>query len=150
MLSTFLLNPEILQLGSHFLRGLRMLGVVILSLLVTSLMPDSPSLAVAILMITPLLILFQGHFDPGSTRWIWSGRNQGGGGGTYRWVDWGNFHRLAISPGMCFRGRSVWSHHMVMWGRGRLRWEEALKRGWSWVTPASGLFLSLLILSLLK
>ena len=150
MLSTFFLNPEILQLGSHFLRGLRMLGVVILSLLITSLMPDSPSLAVAILMITPLLILFQGHFDPGSTRWIGGGRNQGGGGGTCSWVDWGHFHRLAISPGMGFRGRSVWSHHMVMRGRGRLRWEEALKRGWSWVTPASGLFLSLLILSLLK
>ena len=82
MLPTFFLNPEILQLGSHFLRGLRMLGVVILSLLITSLMPDSPSLAVAVLMITPLLILFQGHFDPGSTRWIGSGRNQGGGGGT--------------------------------------------------------------------
>ena len=64
MLSTFFLNPEILQLGSHFLRGLRMLGVVILSLLVTSLMPDSPSLAVAILMITPLLILFKGHLNP--------------------------------------------------------------------------------------
>merc|ERR1712218_277102 len=32
-------------------------------------------------MITPLLILFQGHFDPGSTRWIGGGRNQGGGGG---------------------------------------------------------------------
>ena len=81
MLSTFLLNPEILQLGSHFLRGLRMLRVLILSLLVTGLMPDSPSLAV-ILMITPLSILFQGHFDPGSTRWIGSGRDQGGGGGT--------------------------------------------------------------------
>ena len=81
MLSTFLLNPEVLQLGSHFLRGLRMLRVLIPSLLVTSLMPDSPSLAV-ILMITPLSILFQGHFDPGPTRWIGSGRDQGGGGGT--------------------------------------------------------------------
>ena len=82
MLSTFLLNPEVLQLGSHLLRGLRMLRVLILYLLVTSLLSGSPSLAVAILMITPLLILFQGHFDPGSTRWIGSGRDQGGGGGT--------------------------------------------------------------------
>ena len=82
MLSTFLLNPEVLQLGSHLLRGLRMLRVLIPYLLVTSLLPGSPSLAVAILMITPLLILFQGHLDPGSTRWIGSGRDQGGGGGT--------------------------------------------------------------------
>ena len=88
MLSTFLLNPDVLQLGSHFLRGLRMLRVLIPHLLATSLLPGSPSLAVAILMITPLLILFQGHLDPGSTRWVGSGRNQGGGGGTYNWVDW--------------------------------------------------------------
>ena len=39
---------------------------------------------------------------------------------------------------------------MVMWGRGRLRWEEALQRGWGWETPASSLLLSLLFLFLPK
>ena len=37
---------------------------------------------------------------------------------------------------------------MVMWGRGRLRWEEALQRGWCWERPASSLLLSLLFLFL--
>ena len=64
MLSTFFLNPDVLQLGSHFLRGLRVLRVMIPHLLATSLLPGSPSLAVAILMITPLLILFKGHLNP--------------------------------------------------------------------------------------
>ena len=41
-----------------------MLQVLIPPLLATSLLPGSPSQAVAILMITPLLILFQGHLDP--------------------------------------------------------------------------------------
>ena len=87
MLSTFLLNPEVLQLGSHFLRGLRVLRVMIPHLLATSLLPGSLSMAVAILIITSLLILSQWHLDPGPTCWVGSGRNQGGGGGTYNWVD---------------------------------------------------------------
>ena len=82
MLSTFLLNPDVLQLGSHFLRGLRMLRMLVPHLLAMSLLPGSASLAVAILIVTPLLILLQGHLDPGSTSWVGSGRNQGGGGGT--------------------------------------------------------------------
>ena len=64
MLSTFLLNPDVLQLGSHFLRGLRMLRMLVPHLLAMSLLPGSASLAVAILMITPLLILFKGHLNP--------------------------------------------------------------------------------------
>ena len=127
-----------------------MLRVMISHLLATSLLPGSLSMAVAILIITSLLILSQGHLDPGPTCWVGSGCNQGGGGGAHNGVDGGHFHGLTIPSGMGFRDGSVWSYHMMMWGRGRLRWEEALQRCCCWGLPASSLLLSFPLLFFLQ
>ena len=127
-----------------------MLGMMIPHLLTPSLLLGHITWAVAIFIIPSWLILSQWHLDPRPPCWIGSGGNQSGGGGACSWVDGRHFYWLTIPSGMSIGDGSVRSGHMMMWWRGRLRWEEALKRGWSWVTPASGLFLSLLILSLLK
>ena len=119
-------------------------------LLTTSLLPGSLSVAVAILIITSLLILSQWHLDPGPTCWVGSGCNQGGGGGTYSWVDGRHFNWLTIPSGMGFGDGSVWSCHMMMWGWGRLRGEEALQRCCCWGLPASSLLLSFLLLFFLQ
>ena len=127
-----------------------MLRVVIPQLLMTSLLPGSLSVAVAIFIITSLLILSQWHLDPGSTCWVGSGGNQGGGGGAYSRVDGRHFNWLTIPSGMGFGDGSVRSCHMMMWGRGRLRWEEALQRCCCWGLPASSLLLSFLLLFFLQ
>ena len=127
-----------------------MLRVVISHLLTTNLLLGLISWAVTILIVSSLSILFQWHLDPRSTCWIGSGGNQGGGGGAYSWIDGRHFNWLTIPSGMGFGDGSVRSCHMMVWGRGRLRWEEALQRCCCWGLPASSLLLSLLFLFLLK
>jgi hypothetical protein len=126
------------------------LRVVISPLLTTNLLLGLISGAVTILIVSSLSILFQWHLDPRSTCWIGSGGNQGGGGGAYSWVDGRHFNWLTIPSGMGFGDGSVRSCHMMMWGRGRLRWEEALQRCCCWGWPASSLLLSFLLLFFLQ
>ena len=127
-----------------------MLGMMIPHLPTTSLLLGHITWAVAIFIIPSWLILSQWHLYPGPTCWIGSGGNQGGGGGAYSWVDGRHFNWLTIPSGMGFGDGSVRSCHMMMWGRARLRWEEALQRCCCWGLPASSLLLSLLFLFLLK
>ena len=127
-----------------------MLRVVISHLLTTNLLLGLISGAVTILIVSSLSILFQWHLDPRSTCWIGSGGNQGGGGGAYSWVDGRHFNWLTIPSGMGFGDGSVRSCHMMMWGRGRLRWEEALQRCCCWGWPASSLLLSFPLLFFLQ
>ena len=127
-----------------------MLRVVIPPLLTTNLLLGLISGAVAIIIVSSLSILFQWHLDPRSTCWIGSGGNQGGGGGAYSWIDGRHFNWLTIPSGMGFGDGSVRSCHMMMWGRGRLRWEEALQRCCCWGWPASSLLLSFLLLFFLQ
>ena len=79
MFSTFLLDPHALQLCSHVLRVLRVLRVLIPPLLALSLLFDFPSLVVALLRISPLFILLEGHLNPRSTRRVWGRCYQSGG-----------------------------------------------------------------------
>ena len=119
-----------------------MLRVVIPHLLMTNLLPGSLSVAVAVFIITSLLILSQWHLDPGSTCWVGSGGNQGGGGGAYSRVDGRHFNWLTIPSGIGFGDGSIRSCHMMMGWRGRLRWEEALQRCCCWGCSARSLPLS--------
>ena len=111
-----------------------MLGMMVPHWLTPGLLLDHITWAVTIFIIPSWLILTQWHLYPGPTCWIGSGGNQGGGGGAYSRVDGRHFNWLTIPSGMGFGDGSVRSCHMMMWGRGRLRWKEALQRCccWGW------------------